>query len=514
MRNGDVLKDRYRLERRIGTGGMSEVWEADDLTLHRTVAIKVLHPALAADPAFRERFIREARTLASLNAPGLIDLYDACEETSPDGTTLSYLVMELVNGQPLSQLLAQHGRLDASTTASILRQCATALQAAHGAGIVHRDIKPANILIGATGDVTVIDFGIARTHGHSALTSAGSVIGTVDYASPEQLRGDHLTPASDIYSLGIVGYECLAGQPPFYGESTPAIISAQLNQPTPPLPEDVPGPLVDIVATMLSKDPAHRFASATELTQALDSPPGEPRATRTMSVGMATIPPPATALIDREPEPIEPEPENSGVDQLLRRRTITTVAVTLGVVVLIAAATIFAFTLGQNSGNPSAQDTPTSQSPSSPSPSPSPTGPDSPATSVLANADSGRCVSIGQWIMFTYTELVDCSDAARFEFIPSPSADDVFKIVWDESGDTCLNWTYGSTDVELGSCDFNTAWKLNWVESTDEVDVWQIQSVSNGNYCLATGSDGPQGQECTEDANQQWHTEAARQATG
>ncbi|MFD0558707.1 serine/threonine protein kinase [Stackebrandtia endophytica] len=514
MRNGDVLKDRYRLERRIGTGGMSEVWEAVDLTLHRTVAIKVLHPALAADPAFRERFIREARTLASLNAPGLIDLYDACEETAPDGTTLSYLVMELVDGQPLSQVLAQHGRLNASTTASILRQCATALQAAHGAGIVHRDIKPANILIGASGEVTVIDFGIARTHGHSALTSAGSVIGTVDYASPEQLRGDHLTPASDVYSLGIVGYECLAGRPPFYGESTPAIISAQLNQPPPPLPEDVPSALADIIAVMLSKDPAHRFASATELTQALDAP-GEPRTTRTMSVGMATIPPPATALIDREEsEPDEPQPDGSSVDQLLRRRTMTTVAVTLGVVVVIAAAAIFAFTLGQNSGNQAAQDDPTSASPTSPSPSPSPTGPDSPATSMLANAHSGQCVSITEWFLFTYTELVDCSTAARFEFIPSPSADDVFKIVWESSGDTCLNWTYGGAEVEPGTCDFNTAWKLNWIESTDEVDVWQIQSVSNGNYCLALGSDGPQGQECTEDANQQWHTEAARQATG
>lgn len=501
MRSGEVLKNRYRLDRCIGTGGMSEVWEAHDLMLERTVAIKVLHRTLAADPAFRERFIREARTLASLNSPGLINLYDVCEESSGEGSPLSYLVMELIDATPLSQLLAQHGRLEAHRAASILAQCATALHAAHGAGIVHRDVKPANILVSTSDQVTVIDFGIARSRSHTALTSAGSIIGTVEYASPEQLRNDELSPASDIYSLGVVAYECLAGQLPFSGDSTPALITAHLNKQPAPLPDDVPDVLGDVVMTALAKQPQQRFETAADFAQALLAA-NEPKATRTM--GMASIPPAPTAQIEVDEEP---DQTPGSVEKLLRQRTFITVAATLGVVLLLAAGAVLVWTVADRNTGPPAQLT--SQSPSE-SPSPSPTGPPGPETSTLANVDGGQCVGVHQGFLFTYTEFVDCTDSApRFEFIASPSADDVFKIVLSSQPDICLNWTYGGLDVEPGDCDFNSAWKLNWIESTDEVDVWQVQSVSNGNYCLAVGPVRPQGQDCTEDANQRWQTEAA-----
>ncbi|HIW61434.1 MAG TPA: serine/threonine protein kinase [Candidatus Stackebrandtia excrementipullorum] len=500
MRGGEVLKNRYRLDQCIGTGGMSEVWRAHDLMLERAVAIKILHPALAADPTFRQRFLGEARTLASLNAPGLINLYDAHEEQVDDGPPLSYLVMELVQATPLSQILRERGRLDPVQVASIVAQCATALDAAHGAGIVHRDVKPANILVSETGDVTLIDFGIARTRGHSALTSAGSIVGTIEYASPEQLRSDQLGPASDVYSLGVVAYECLAGRLPFEADSTPALITAHLNDQPPPLPDDVPAEQADAVMTALAKDPHARFVSAADMAKAVSSET-PPRATRTM--GMATIPPAPTVHIEMDEEPEKPP---VSFEQRLRRRTFTAVAATLGVVVLIVAAAVLIWTGGDDAKEPAAQETSTTPSKT---PSPSPTGPDAPATSTLANAHSGQCINVHRGFLFTYAEFVGCTDGApQFEFVPGPSSDDVFKIALSAQPDICLNWTYGRNDVEPGDCDFNTAWKLNWIESTEGVDVWQIQSVSNGNYCLAAGTERPQGQDCTEDANQRWHTQA------
>ena len=501
MRSGEVLKNRYRLQRCIGTGGMSEVWQAHDLTLERTVAIKILHPALAADPAFRERFIREARTLASLNAPGLIDLYDVCDETSDDGSVLSYLVMELIEATPLSQLLAEQGRLSPARAASILAQCATALDAAHRAGIVHRDIKPANILVSDTDQVTVIDFGIARSRSHSALTSAGSIIGTVEYASPEQLRGDELSPASDIYSLGVVAYECLAGRLPFERDAVPALITAHLSQQPEPLPDDVPEPIREVVATALAKQQDQRFTSTADFAAALTSST-TPRATRTMGLASIPLPPTAQIEIDREHDA-----EPGAIEQLLRRRTLVSVIATLGVVVLVAAVGILVWTVTDHNTKQPAQLT--SQSPSE-SPSPSPTGPDSPATSTLASTHDGQCVGVHTGFLFTYTELVDCDGSApEFEFVPSPSAEDVYKIVLSSQPDLCLGWVYGSLDVHAGECDFDTAWKLNWVESNGEVDIWQIQSVNNGNYCLAVGLLRPQGQDCTDDADQYWQTAVA-----
>ncbi|ADD44375.1 serine/threonine protein kinase [Stackebrandtia nassauensis] len=502
METGQVLKERYRLTGRIAVGGMGEVWRAEDEMLHRTVAIKILHPALAADPQFQHRFIQEARTLASLNAPGLIDLYDACEETSPDGSPLSYLVMELVDAKPLSTMLAESGRVEPGKLLPILAQCATALGAAHGAGIVHRDIKPANILVAEDGTVTLIDFGIARRPGDSKLTAAGSVIGTVEYASPEQLRGVKLTGASDIYSLGVVGYECLTGAPPFYGD-TAAVIAAHLNREPAPLPDDVPRAVADVITTAMAKDPQQRFGSAAELASACR---GAASGTRVMPMGRAQPPVPPTEPIDIEPSSEAPE----SVDRMLRKRTLTTVLITLGVVLVIVLAVGVAWFAGRNSGGETADDK--SSSKSSSSASPSPTGPDAPANSTLANASNDQCVAMDYGLFSDAVVLADCGgDTTKFEFAPDSGNKGVFEIVNTADGDkACVNWRYGDEDVLAGECTPDTAWKFEWIETKAGVDVWRIHSVTNSKFCLAAASGAPQGQDCNDDENQRWETKEAK----
>ncbi|HZE37275.1 MAG TPA: serine/threonine-protein kinase [Stackebrandtia sp.] len=503
MDAGQVLHQRYRLIGRIASGGMGEVWRAEDQVLHRTVAIKILHAALAADPQFQQRFIQEARALASLNAPGLIDLYDARSEPGPDGVPLSYLVMELVNAPPLSAVLAERGRLDPATVMDILRQCATALQAAHGAGIVHRDIKPANILLADDGTVTVIDFGIARRGGNAALTRAGSVIGTVEYASPEQLRGESLTGSSDLYSLGVVGYECLTGLPPFHGD-TAGVIAAQLNREPPPLPDAVPASVRDVVTRALAKEPSRRFGSASDLASACAAAAS---GTRVMPIGHAVPPVPPTEEVEYD-APVEEAPVP--VDRLLRKRTLTTVAITLGVVIVIVVAAGLAWWIGrQGSGHQATGHSSSKASHSSSSPSP--TGPAGPTDSTLASADSGDCLGIDYGIFSDDAVLTDCGGGpTKFEFVADSANKGVYQIVNDDDGDkVCLNWKYGDDELSPGDCDFDTAWAFTWMETRGGKDVWQLHSVTNSKFCLTAGVDYPQGQECDADANQRWGTQAA-----
>ncbi|GIH23354.1 hypothetical protein Aph01nite_16640 [Acrocarpospora phusangensis] len=255
-----LLGNRYRLTARIAAGGMGEVWRATDELLHREVAVKLLRAHVAADPAFRERFRSEARFTAGLTDAAIAQVFDYGEE---DDT--AYLVMELVHGEPLSAILARNGRLSAEVTLDVIAQAARGLNVAHRAGIIHRDIKPGNLLITDSGMVKITDFGIARALEAAPVTQTGTVLGTAQYVSPEQASGTTLTPATDIYSLGVVAYECLAGRPPFTAETQVAIALHHLNDPPPPLPENVPPPLRALVAAMLAKDPAMRPASAREL---------------------------------------------------------------------------------------------------------------------------------------------------------------------------------------------------------------------------------------------------------
>ena len=209
---GSVLGGRYALIEHLASGAMGDVWRASDGVLDRVVAVKVLKPELFEDPAFRERFRREARQAGSLSHPGIAAVFDYGEEARS-----AYLVMELIPGQPLSTVLARRGPLPAEVVTSLLRQAAAALGAAHHAGIVHRDVKPGNLLVQPNGQVKITDFGIARALGASTLTLHGQVLGTARYLSPEQAAGRTATAASDVYSLGVVGYEALTGRPPFEG---------------------------------------------------------------------------------------------------------------------------------------------------------------------------------------------------------------------------------------------------------------------------------------------------------
>src|ERR1700743_653310 len=218
-----VLDDRYTLIERIATGGMGEVWRGSDQILRRPVAIKMLAAMHADDEQFRARFRAEARYASSLSHPGITRVFDYGEESPLGGP---YLVMELVDGQPLAEILERYGSLHPSVVLDIVAQATRALDAAHRAGIVHRDIKPGNLLIMADGTTKITDFGIAKASAPDMnLTASGIVMGTALYVSPEQATGAPLAGASDVYSLGVVAYECLAGHPPFVAGQALAVAS-------------------------------------------------------------------------------------------------------------------------------------------------------------------------------------------------------------------------------------------------------------------------------------------------
>jgi eukaryotic-like serine/threonine-protein kinase len=257
-----LLAGRYRLTDRIAAGGMGEVWRGEDVLLNRAVAVKLLPTGRAGDEAFLARFRAEARYAASLSHPGIARVYDYGESAEFGG---AYLIMELVRGEPLSAILARAGRLSADATLDIVAHAARALDAAHQAGIVHRDIKPGNLLIAGGGMTKITDFGIATAvmaAQAAHLTETGMVMGTAMYVSPEQATGAPVAAASDIYSLGVVAYECLAGHAPFRASDPLAIAYAHKYAPVPPLPPEVPVPVGDLVYDMLAKAPDLRPASA------------------------------------------------------------------------------------------------------------------------------------------------------------------------------------------------------------------------------------------------------------
>ncbi|WP_167143997.1 protein kinase domain-containing protein [Canibacter zhoujuaniae] len=260
---GIIFGGRYELSSRIATGGMGEVWKASDSVIGRTVAIKILKDEYMGDPGFLERFRAEARHAALVNHEGIANVFDYGEEQGS-----AYIVMELVPGEPLSSIIEREGKLPANRVLGIIAQTATALQAAHDAGLVHRDVKPGNLLITPEGRVKITDFGIARIADQVPLTATGQVMGTVQYLAPEQASGQIATAATDIYSLGIVAYECLAGRRPFTGESQVAIAMAQINDTPPDLPAEVPVAVRNLVYSCLAKKAADRPGTCAKLARA------------------------------------------------------------------------------------------------------------------------------------------------------------------------------------------------------------------------------------------------------
>ncbi|GGL52382.1 serine/threonine-protein kinase [Planomonospora parontospora] len=265
---GTTLAGRYRLDTRIGAGGMGEVWRGEDTVLARTVAVKVLLPGRTDDPGFLVRFQGEARAMATINHPGVVDVYDYGVHEVPGAGATAYLVMKFVDGEPLDRLLGRLGSIAPGAAMELIAQAASALQAVHDQGIVHRDVKPGNLLVRSDGTLVLTDFGIARSDAASRLTDAGMVLGTASYCAPEQAEGAPVTPAVDIYALGVVAYECLAGQRPFDGDSPVTIALKHIREAPPPLPERIPPAIRALVERALSKDPARRFPSAAAMSTA------------------------------------------------------------------------------------------------------------------------------------------------------------------------------------------------------------------------------------------------------
>ncbi|MGK2950042.1 MAG: protein kinase domain-containing protein, partial [Acidimicrobiales bacterium] len=267
VETGRLLAGRYRLEHRLASGGMAQVWQGTDEVLRRKVAVKLLHPHLAADSTFVARFRQEAVAAARLAHPGIVSIYDTCSE---DGTEA--IVMELVVGRTLRERLDEPEPIDPWQAAGLAAQVAEALEAAHRAGLVHRDIKPANVLLSGEGRVKVADFGIAKAVEDADLTQPGLMVGTAKYLAPEQVEGSPVDGRTDLYSLGVVLYEMLCGRPPFEGESDAATALARLQRdPLRPrqVRPSVPKGLEEVVLRAMARAPGDRHPTAADLRAAL-----------------------------------------------------------------------------------------------------------------------------------------------------------------------------------------------------------------------------------------------------
>jgi eukaryotic-like serine/threonine-protein kinase len=287
LEHGQLIDDRYRLLGRIGSGGMADVWSADDEMLGRQVALKFLHERFGADEQFVERFRREAQAAAGLQHPNVVSVYDRGEHEGRN-----WIAMEYVQGASLKDLIERG--LSPAESVEIVRQILTGVRFAHERGIVHRDLKPHNVLVDAEGRARVTDFGIARA-GASEITQTGSVLGTAQYLSPEQAQGLETTATSDIYSVGVILYEALTGRVPFDADTVVAIALKQVSEaPVPPrsINPDVPPALDAVVMRALEKDPKNRFQNATEFLRALDEAEANPGAGGTAIYAAAVVDPP------------------------------------------------------------------------------------------------------------------------------------------------------------------------------------------------------------------------------
>jgi serine/threonine protein kinase len=386
---GDVLGNRYRLDEPIATGGMGEVWRATDVVLGRPVAVKVLRPALLPDAAFDARFRAEARTLAALSHPNVVSVYDYGRSPVPEGDA-AYLVMAHVDGRPLSDRIATTGGLPVGETLAVLAQAADALQAAHEHGVVHRDVKPANLVVRPDGTVVLVDFGVARSPELTSATTGNQVLGTALYMAPEQASGRQVSPATDIYALGAVGYHCLVGHPPFAGETPIEVALRHVSEEPPPLPSWVPPPVRTLIMRALAKDPADRFPDAAAFAAATRAAAAAARRGDTAGAGAAVpVPPPLVDTSASDPPTLTHVPAAPARPGVPRRdgdrHRAAAGAGVLAMLVLLGIAGLLALHPGRHGGSPAPADRPASAGAGSAAPSPQPSSRRTrPATSQVA----------------------------------------------------------------------------------------------------------------------------------
>ena len=261
---------RFEVSRIIGRGGMSTVWLAYDTVGERDVAVKVLKPELTDDVEFRDRFRQEAEAAETIHSENVVRTFDYGEQDDVDGSGVAYcfIVMEYVQGESLADILGRQRTLPEVMVLDLVAQAAVGLQAIHERQLIHRDIKPGNLMVTADGVVKITDFGIAKAASAVPLTRTGMVVGTAQYVSPEQAQGLAIRPSSDVYSLGVVGYEVLVGERPFSGDSTVSVALKHINEPAPDLPENISAPMRRLISICLRKDPESRYQDGAALAAA------------------------------------------------------------------------------------------------------------------------------------------------------------------------------------------------------------------------------------------------------
>lgn len=367
---GQLYGDRYRLQLKIAIGGMGEVWQAEDELIRRQVAIKILKEEYVSDPNFLERFRTEARSAALVEHEGIANVYDYGEDSNS-----AYLVMELVPGESLSRVIEREKRLSDVRVLDIIAQTSRALAAAHSRGLVHRDIKPGNLLITPDARVKITDFGIARVGDQVPLTKTGQVMGTVQYLAPEQATGKPSTPATDLYSLGVVAYEALSGKRPFTGENQMAIAMAHINEMPPALPESIDPRVQNLVLSCLAKKPNQRPESATSLAIRAEALLREKRGTGPKAPIQGPIDP-VTELISTDTAPLPRGP------------IVWPWIATLGLLGLITVVVLVAILSDPNTSGPTPSPTPTqSQTEVEPTESSEPEPSEEPANILLLRSE-------------------------------------------------------------------------------------------------------------------------------
>lgn len=342
-----LIGENYHLQWIIGHGGMSTVWLADDLRNDREVAIKVLRPEFSDNREFLDRFRHEAVASESIDSENVVRTYDYQEVPDPAGHTFCFIVLEYVRGESLADLLAREKQLDESLALDVLEQAAHGLSIIHRMNLVHRDIKPGNLMITQNGQVKITDFGIAKAAAAVPLTRTGMVVGTAQYVSPEQAQGREVTSASDVYSLGVVGYEMLAGQRPFTGDSSVSVAIAHIGHAPPALSTQVSATTRELIGITLRKDPLQRFANGNEMALAvsavrLGNRPPPPKSAAMTQIAPEPSPTESTRILGAATHPTTVQPATVIAPPVARRASNNGSGLTIGILLSVIIAGLIA----------------------------------------------------------------------------------------------------------------------------------------------------------------------------